>query len=82
MIPIVYARCAPRKLRDAQPDLRAEGVVIQRPELLGHWLYRVAYRIGRKARRVVARRLRHERTAVASASAALRSIGITNLRFG
>ncbi len=24
MIPIVYARCAPRKLRDAQPDLQAD----------------------------------------------------------
>ena len=33
---------------------------IQRPELLGHWLYRVAYRIGLKARRVVARRQRRE----------------------
>ncbi len=33
---------------------------IQRPELLGHWLYRVAYRIGLKARRVVARRRRRE----------------------
>ncbi len=33
---------------------------IQRPELLGHWLYRVAYRIGLKARRVVVRRRKRE----------------------
>ncbi len=44
--------------------LAKQAGTLRQPELLGHWLYGVAYRVARKARRAAGRRRTHEAKAV------------------
>ncbi len=44
--------------------LAKQAGTLKQPELLGHWLYGVAYRVARKARRAALRRRTHEAKAV------------------
>jgi RNA polymerase sigma factor (sigma-70 family) len=71
--PVVFGVClrAAGHRHDAEDAFQAtflilarKAAVIARPELLGNWLYGVAYRVARKAKRAAARR-RHREAAVA-----------------
>jgi RNA polymerase sigma factor (sigma-70 family) len=88
--PMVLSVCA-RVLdrpHDAEDAFQATFLILVRkarslhnPELLGNWLYGVAYRVARKARAQAARRCQHERQAVPMASAdPLREVSWRELR--